>query len=217
MVAAPAVCLALMLASAPASAHPHVYVTVESTVLIGADTTVSGIRHVWTFDEMYSAFAIQGLDKKGGNNPTREDMKELAELNVQSLKEFGYFTSTMVSNEKAPLKGPVDYYLEHTDGKLSLHFTLPLEKPVIAAKAPFAFAVTDPTYFIAFQFAKDKPLALASSGPATAAATGCTITLAAAGSGPADQLNDAFSKALGPGAGSGLAGDSAVVSCAEKK
>ena len=42
----------------------------------GADASVSGIRHKWTFDELYSSFAIQGLDKKGGNNPTREELKE---------------------------------------------------------------------------------------------------------------------------------------------
>ena len=138
--------LATALAGVPAQAHPHVYVTVETTALVGADTTVTGLRHKWTFDEMYSSFAVQGLDKRGGNEPTRDDLKELAKLNVESLKEFGYFTHPQLlaasgAPEKAAMKAPEDYFLEFKDGQLSLTFTLPLEKPVPANKAPLAFTV----------------------------------------------------------------------------
>ena len=198
----------------PAWAHPHVWVTIESTALVGADSVVSGIRHKWTFDELYSSFAIQGLDKKGGNNPTREDLKELAQLNIESLKEFGYFTTPQSNGEKVGLKPPVDYYLEVKDGLLTLAFTLPLDKPVTANKTPLAFTIGDPTYFIAFQFAKDKALTLAPGAPA-----GCVIEMRpqAGDTGQADKLADAFSKALGPGSGSTLPPDAIVVACTEKK
>ncbi len=213
------VALGAALASAPARAHPHVYVTVETTALIGADTVVTGLRHRWTFDEMYSSFAVQGLDKSGGNAPTRDDLKELAKLNVESLKEFGYFTHPQVlaasgTPEKAAMKAPEDYFLEFKDGQLSLTFTLPLEKPAPASKTPLAFTVYDPTYFIAFQFAKDKALTLAQGAPAA-----CKIEMKTQGAeqAQADKLSDAFSKALGPGSGGGLMADNAVVSCVEKK
>ena len=200
--------------SVPAQAHPHVWVTVESTALVGADTVVSGIRHKWTFDELYSSFAIQGLDKKGGNTPTREELKELAQLNIESLKEFAYFTFPQANGDKITLKPPVDYYLEAKDGLLSLYFTLPLEKPVAANTSPLAFSVYDPSYFIAFQFAKDKALTLAPGAPA-----GCLIEMRQQGKegGDADKLQDAFSKALGPGSGGGLMSDNAIVTCGESK
>lgn len=205
--------------STPALAHPHVYVTVETTALVGADTVVTGLRHRWTFDEMYSSFAVQGLDKKGGNEPTRDDLKELAKLNVESLKEFGYFTHPQVlaaggAPEKAAMKPPEDYFLEFKDGQLTLTFTLPLEKPAPVSKTPLGFTVYDPTYFIAFQFAKDKALKLAQDAPAT-----CKIEMKAQASeqAQADKLSDAFSKALGPGSGGGLMADNAVVTCEEKK
>ena len=207
------------LAGSPAHAHPHVYVTVETTALVGADATVTGLRHKWTFDELYSSFAVQGLDKSGGNAPTRDDLKELAKLNVESLKEFGYFTHPQVlaangAAEKAAMKAPEDYYLEFKDGQLALTFTLPLDKPAPANKSPLAFTVYDPTYFIAFQFAKDKALTIAQGAPAA-----CRIEMKAqAGEqAQADKLADAFSKALGPGSGGGLMADSAIVSCEEKK
>jgi ABC-type uncharacterized transport system substrate-binding protein len=203
-----------LLVAQPARAHPHVWVTVESTAMVGADSVVSGIRHRWTFDELYSSFAIQGLDKKGGNNPSREELKELAQLNIESLKEFGYFTHPKAGGDKVGLKAPVDYHLEVKDGMLTLVFTLPLETPVAANKSPLAFAITDPTYFIAFQFAKDKALSLAPGAPGD-----CVIemrTMSGAG-GQADKLADAFSKALGPGSGSAVGSDAVVVACGEKK
>ena len=204
---------AASLAAGAVHAHPHVWVTVESTALVGADAAVSGIRHRWTFDELYSSFAVQGLDKKGGNNPSREELKELAQLNIESLKEFGYFTHPRTGADKVGVKPPTDYYLEHKDGLLSLIFTLPLDKPVAANTAPLAFAVYDPTYFIAFQFAKDKALTLAPGAPA-----GCVIEMRSqAGPGEADKLTDAFAKALGPGSGGAVMSDSVVVACGEKK
>jgi ABC-type uncharacterized transport system substrate-binding protein len=205
--------------SAPAQAHPHVWVTVETTALVGADTTVTGLRHRWTFDELYSSFAVQGLDKSGGNAPSRDELAELAKINVESLKEFGYFTHSRIlatggAAEKVAVKTPIDYFLEFKDGQLALTFTLPFEKPTPAKTAPLAFTVYDPTYFIAFQFAKEKALLLAQGAPA-----GCTIEMKAqAGEqAQADKLSDAFSQALGPGSGGSLMADNAVVSCAEKK
>ena len=202
-----------------AHAHPHVYVTVETTALVGPDTVVSGLRHKWTFDELYSSFAVQGLDKSGGSAPTRDDLKELAKLNIESLKEFAYFTHPRVlasggTAEKAGLKPPIDYFLDYKDGLLSLTFTLPLEKPTPAGTAPLAFAVYDTSYFIAFQFAKDKALSLSPEAPAA-----CKIEMKtqADEQAQADKLSDAFSKALGPGSGGGLMSDNAIVSCAEKK
>ena len=218
--------------TAPALAHPHVWVTVESTVVFGPNRQITGIRHKWTFDELYSSFAVQGLDKKGGSNPTREDLKELADTNVESLKEFGYFTFPQATRteptkavagaappapEKAPIGTPVDYYLEHKDGLLSLYFTLPLEKAVGVDGQAFGFAVYDPSYFIAFQYAKEKPVQLSPGAPADCVAALQQPGAEAAQVGnKADRLADAFSKALGPGSGIAVGADQAVVSCKGK-
>jgi ABC-type uncharacterized transport system substrate-binding protein len=45
-------------------AHPHVWVTMKSEVLYALDGTVTGVRHAWSFDDMFSTFATQGLDSK---------------------------------------------------------------------------------------------------------------------------------------------------------
>lgn len=50
----------LLLATAGAAAHPHVWVTIKSELVYAGDGSVTGVRHIWTFDEMFSAFASQG-------------------------------------------------------------------------------------------------------------------------------------------------------------
>lgn len=65
LIAGTAVLLALL---DPADAHPHVWVTMQSEIVYAEDGMVTEIRHRWTFDEMFSTLAVQGLDKrkKGG-------------------------------------------------------------------------------------------------------------------------------------------------------
>src|SRR6185295_63118 len=55
------VALAVLAFTHPAQAHPHVWVTVESTLLYEHGAFV-GLKHKWTFDEFYSAMAVEGLD-----------------------------------------------------------------------------------------------------------------------------------------------------------
>src|SRR5215472_656731 len=111
-----AACAGLVITTAAARAHPHVWVTMKSELVYAPDGTVTGVRHVWTFDEMFSTFATQGLETKQKGVFTREDLKPLAEVNVTSLKEYDYFTKAKANTKKVEFKDPVDYWLEFTDG-----------------------------------------------------------------------------------------------------
>ncbi len=165
--------LAASLAMLPiaAHAHPHVWVTVETTVLYD-NGKASGFAHKWTFDEMYTAMAIEGLDANGDGTYSKEELAELAKVNIEGLKDFGYFTYAKLGEKKLATKEPVDYWLEMKGGLLSLHFTLPLAEPVAADAKGFTFQVYDETFFIAFDFAKDSPVTLGSGAP-----TGCAASL----------------------------------------
>ena len=173
-----ATCLAaLMLAAGlagaarPALAHPHVWVTASATVLYDHNA-IAGLQQAWTFDEFYTQQAIEGLDKNGDGKYDRQELSELAQVNMDGLKEFNYFTFAKLGTEDLKFKPPVDYWLEYSDKKiLTLHFTLPLEKPVPADATGFAFSVSDPSYFIAFDLAKDKPIKLGPGAPPGCAAT----------------------------------------------
>src|SRR6188474_3816590 len=86
------VALSLAAFATAAQAHPHVWVTFKSEVVYAPDGTVTGIRHAWAFDDMFSTFATQGIDAKEKGKFTRQELAPLAEVNVTSLKEFDYFT-----------------------------------------------------------------------------------------------------------------------------
>ena len=66
--------LLAMTAAAPASAHPHVWITAASEVIYAADGSITGVRHAWTFDDMFSTYALQGMESKAKGVWTREEL-----------------------------------------------------------------------------------------------------------------------------------------------
>jgi ABC-type uncharacterized transport system substrate-binding protein len=156
---------AVLLAGLPAGAHPHVWVTVEATLLYDNGAFV-GVRHKWTFDEYYTTSAVEGLDKNNDGAYDRAELAELAKVNIDALKDFDYFTFPTLAGQALKLGEPKDYWLEHKDGTLSLFFTVPFASPVLTDAKAFTFAVYDPTYFIAFDLAKTgNPLQIGGGAP----------------------------------------------------
>lgn len=153
------IALLALLIAAPAQAHPHVWVTMHSELVYAPDGSITGIRHAWSFDDMFSTFATQGLESKEKGKFTREELAPLAKVNVESLKEFEYFTYATADGTKAELTDPTaDYWLDYTESVLTLHFTLPFKKPLKAKE--LKIEIFDPTIFVDFSFAKDKPAQL---------------------------------------------------------
>jgi ABC-type uncharacterized transport system substrate-binding protein len=139
-------------------AHPHVWITAKSELIYAPDGSITGVRHAWTFDDMFSTYALQGLDTKVKGVYSHEELAPLAQTNVESLKEFGFFSFAKADGKKEKFEEPVDYFLEYNDGLLTLHFTLPLKTPV-KAKA-LTLDVFDPEFFIDFKFADTDPVKL---------------------------------------------------------
>ena len=161
----------LLLTGGAALAHPHVWVTVKSAVVYGPDGSVIGIRHAWAFDDMYSTFATQGLEQKKKGEFSREELQPLAQVNVESLKEYDFFTYAKADGKKAIFVDPIEYHLEFDpkDTILTLHFLLPLKTPLKAKL--LNLEVFDPSYFVDFSFAEKDAVALAG------APAGCALNL----------------------------------------
>jgi ABC-type uncharacterized transport system substrate-binding protein len=185
--------------SAPRSdAHPHVWATVRSEIVFGPDHTITGIRHAWTFDEFYTAMAVQGLDADGDGVYSKEELEPLAKVNVDSLQEFDYFTFVRLHGEDnfLPLKPPVDYWVEYDNTVLTLHFTLPIETPIDPRPKDVDIDVYDPSFFVAFGFAEKAPVKIAGTP-----ASGCTAEVDQPDPESAEAakaLSEAFFSQLGP-------------------
>jgi ABC-type uncharacterized transport system substrate-binding protein len=148
-----------LVVAVPAWAHPHVWVTMRTELVYAPDGKITGIRHAWSFDDMFSTFATQGLESKEKGKFTREELAPLAKVNVESLKEFDYFTYATADGKKAELAEPAPgYWLDYANEVLTLNFTLPFKKPVSVKE--LKVEIYDPTIFVDFSFAKEKPAQL---------------------------------------------------------
>jgi ABC-type uncharacterized transport system substrate-binding protein len=181
--------IACAASAVPALAHPHVWIVVEATVLYDKGT-FTGLRHKWTFDEFYAATAVEGLDKNKDGKYDREELAELAKVNIDGLKDFSYFTFPALAGQELKLGEASDYWLEYADNKLSLHFSLPFAQPVLAEAKGLTFSIHDPTYFIAFELAKKDPVKLGKGAPKE-----CKVTVGRPPEDPA--ATDALQKQLG--------------------
>jgi ABC-type uncharacterized transport system substrate-binding protein len=145
-----------------AEAHPHVWITVVEEVLYAPDGSITGIRQVWTFDEMFSAFAVQGIEQKTQGLFSREELAPLARTYVDGLKEYGYFTHAKLDGERQQeaFADPVDYFVDYDPRQTSItfHFTLPFKTPVPAKS--LEVQIYDPQLFFYLSFARMQPVRL---------------------------------------------------------
>ncbi|SNY90915.1 ABC-type uncharacterized transport system, substrate-binding protein [Cohaesibacter sp. ES.047] len=161
--------LGSILAPGIAMAHPHVWVSVQSEIVMGGKS-VNAVNHIWTFDEAFSAFAVQGLDEDGDGVYSRAELQPLAQVNVESLSEFDFFTDLYEKgapdSDEAIFAEPVDYWLTYDKGLLTLHFTLPVleaAKAKVNAQKEVILDVYDPTFFVDFSFSDTSPIKLANA------------------------------------------------------
>src|SRR5687767_9964108 len=162
----------LGLSATPLAAHPHVWIEARSNVVFDEQGRIVALDHVWTMDEMYTDAAVDGLDKDGDGFYSPQELAPLTKENIESLKEYDYFTSFKADAEKSAFGEVVEAKQVWKDKRLTLSFRLPLKEAVDPLKTAVVYRVYDPGFFIAIDFPlKD---AVAASGPVPA---GCRIEL----------------------------------------
>lgn len=182
-----AIAVAVPLIPHPASAHPHVWVDTRAEVAFDDQNRVSAVQHSWTFDEAFSVYVIQGLDENGDGVYTREELSSLAQINVESLADFAFFTFMGVEEATVDFTEPRDYWLDYDPKKsrLTLNFTLPLKKPALVI-GDLVLEIYDPEAFVAFSVNETDSIKLASGAPKN-----CGLEVK-----PAEEMDDAFAAAL---------------------
>ncbi len=154
-----------LLLAGQASAHPHIWITMRSDVVFNDRAEVSGIAVEWTFDDGYAQIALDGLDTNGDGVYSQDELEPLTEENLKSLKDYNYFVVPRVNGKVVAIGTPVDYGQIYSNGKLELHFTIPLATPVDPHKAEFQYKVYDPEFFIAMDYVEQDPVGIIGSMP----------------------------------------------------
>lgn len=150
----------------PASAHPHVWIDMTSDLHLDEDGRFDTLRINWVFDEFYSAFAVEGVEKKNGTYD-KALLDGLAAENLQNLAEWNYFTEVTAGGlpvETGTARDGVSTWDDAT-GRLTLSFTLPMkDPPVPSAALPVELRIYDPSYYISIDYAKGKSIVLSGAG-----------------------------------------------------
>lgn len=163
--------LALVLWSLPASpghAHPHVWIDMRTELHFDAEGRLAAIGVSWTFDEFYSAFAVEGAEKTG-DGYSEELLAGLTDVNLENLEEWNYFTEVTAGGETlvtGKAKDGKSVWDDET-GRLTLSFVVPLETPQApSATAPAKIRIYDPSYYISIDYLKDDPVRMTGTVPA---------------------------------------------------
>jgi ABC-type uncharacterized transport system substrate-binding protein len=158
--------------ASPAVAHPHVWVNAKAELIFAPDGQVTGVRHRWTFDEAYTAYVTQGLDKDGDGKLSSEELQGLADENAGSLSEFDYFTVLKARGRKQAFDTPREARMEMEKSQVALSFLLPLKKAV-SASGSVAMEINDPSFFVYFSLSEGKASISLAGAP-----QGCVTTVA---------------------------------------
>jgi ABC-type uncharacterized transport system substrate-binding protein len=164
----------ICLAATPAVAHPHVWVGMESSVVVNATGQVEALKIEWTFDDNYTVIATEGLDTDGDGSFSSEELAPLTKENIASLKEYDYFTSVHQKDAKLKIGEVKEFGQVYQNGKLKLYFSVPLAVPVDPKAGTLDIRVYDPDFFIAFDYETDDAATLEGS-----LSPGCAMTLEA--------------------------------------
>lgn len=178
-----------------ARAHPHVIVGVRTIAVINDRGEIEALKHAWKFDEAFSTFSTTGLDKNGDGKLDRDELADLAKVNVESLHEYAFFSFIRKGKEQSEFGAVKDYWLSHDGKNLTLHFTLPVSKNALRIQDA-RLEVYDPTFFVAFDFEKDSPVTV-EGGKLT-----CTADISAPKTGVTERLSklgESFFQSLNAG------------------
>ena len=164
-------------------------------IILNADHQITGVRHPG-LDEFYSATAVQGLTPTATGR-SRPGTGAPGGSEHQVLKDFDYFTFVHIGDaDNLPLKPPENYSLDYDKTLLTLHFTLPVQKPIDTHGQEVQVDVYDPSFFVAFGFATEAPVKLSGSE-----IKGCTAEVKKPdpeSEEDAKALSEAFFSQLGP-------------------
>ena len=151
--AAPAL-VALLLASVPALAHPHVFADARMEIVGDGHGHLAEIRNSWSMDELFSSSVIPDFDKNANGKLDKDELKAVGEQIRSSIAEWSFYTAVSSGARDIAMDPPslLNATYDAQAGKLDLDFVMKPKKPVDLTKEKVTFAVYDKSYFVAFDF-----------------------------------------------------------------
>lgn len=162
--------IAALGASARVQAHPHVFVDARLEIVFTGAGAVREIRHIWTFDQLFSSWQTQGLDTNADGELSEAELQGLADENMKMLAGYRYFTLAGEGSRDLPLASMDDAKVSMEEGRAVLRFGLEPQEPYPIGDT-LNISVRDPEYYTAISFSGVEDIALVNPPD------GCNVTL----------------------------------------
>lgn len=151
--------VALLLAQAPAWAHPHIFIDAKVGFAFDEAGQIEGLRVAWTYDEFTTLllFDLLDLDPDGDGALTREDHEAL--FRGELSWEDGYVGDLYLQVDEGirPHLLPVNPTAAYENDAITLAFDLPLREPLQPGGKEIILRVYDPYYYFSYTVAEMIP------------------------------------------------------------
>lgn len=152
--------LAVFAQAPEAGSHPHVFAEANLEVAVDADRNVTGLRHVWRFDDLFSSTVLLEFDRNADLKLDDTELEEVGSVIHESLAEFGYFQFVSLDGKDVEMEAPLRIMAMFEDNQLTVLFESKPKAPLkLAGKVDFG--VYDPTFYTAIDFFDDSSLTVA--------------------------------------------------------
>ena len=138
-----------------AHAHPHVFVEANLEVVRNDNGEFTEIRHVWRFDELFSATISLDYDSNGNGSMEADELKEIGSVVKKSIAEYDFYTAARQDGKAISFYEPEEIKTYYEGTRLVMLLSLELEKPLDPSKKPMKLSASDSSYYVAFEFAKE--------------------------------------------------------------
>ena len=126
--------------------HPHMWVDLESRVVLNIDDGRVVIQQIWLFDDFFSTSVIEdaSLDPGGTNAGIQKEIDRITE----ALKPYNYYTEIEMGgkNLSSTLVGDVTW--EVIENRIKMSFTVAPNESSVSDVQGWSYAIFDPTYYI---------------------------------------------------------------------
>lgn len=141
---------ALLALPVSATAHPHVFVQAEVTVVFDADGDLS-IKLDWYYDELFSLLVTSdlALDPDGDLVLTADEQQILDEMITAWPPEYDGDLEVAQGGQVLPLSEKVDHSMTYLDGIFIERHIRPVAQ-IEDADGPLTIRVYDPSFYTAY-------------------------------------------------------------------
>ena len=144
--------------ASPATAHPHVFAEARLDV-VSDGKTVTALRHVWRFDEYFSATVSLEFDRNGDGKLDTAETAEVGDTIKLSTAEFNFFNNVFSGGTEIAMQVPGDLMIDFVDGQMIVIFETTPASPIPLDKS-MSFGIFDPTFYTSIEFPNDSDLTL---------------------------------------------------------